>query len=361
MALAKTEFFLGGITQNGFHTHFDNEISNEQYFTYILKGGAGTGKSTLLKKIAKEFCEIDDVCIYYCSSDPNSLDAVILKKAKVIIVDGTAPHTFDPVYPGVSQIILNLGEFWDGETLIKNYIDIVNTINENLKWHKRCKNYVNALASLFTDTYSIAHEALNYKKLDGFVSRLSNKLLPKKALKEGETEFAQLSALTPKGYYSLLDTVKEYENIYILNDNYFAGSDIFLRDFANIATSKGLDVIISECTLFSPHIYEHLLIPALKTAFISSNPINNNTIDNAKPINYLRFYNSSQISQKKQRLAFNKKACDDLLEEAVSVLNNANVIHRKIEDYYILAMDFDKVEQLTQKLIKQIKNKYSNN
>ena len=65
----------------------------------------GTGKSTLLKKIAKEFCEIDDVCIYYCSSDPNSLDAVILKKAKVIIVDGTAPHTFDPVYPGVSQII----------------------------------------------------------------------------------------------------------------------------------------------------------------------------------------------------------------------------------------------------------------
>ena len=55
MSLSKTEFFLGGISLNGFKTHFDEEIKKPYNFTYILKGGAGTGKSTLMKSVAKIF------------------------------------------------------------------------------------------------------------------------------------------------------------------------------------------------------------------------------------------------------------------------------------------------------------------
>ena len=57
---------------------------------------------------------------------------------------------------------------------------------------------------------------------------------------------------------------------------------MFLRDFATAANIKGYDIIVSECILLSPKVYEHLLIPELKTAFICSTPINDNEIKNAK-------------------------------------------------------------------------------
>lgn len=358
MALAKTEFFLGGISMNGFYSHFDKQITKPEYYTYILKGGAGTGKSTLLKKIAKHFADIDDVCIYYCASDPNSLDAVVLKNAGIIIVDGTAPHVYDPIYAGVCQKIVNLGEFWDDNVLKKCYAEIISVTNENLKWHKRCRNFVSALTSLYADTYAIGQEALNTAKLDGFIERLSSKVLPKGKTDDGKTEYSQLSALTPNGYETLLNTICGYEKIYVLNDDYFAGTDLFLRDFANAATMKGYSVIVSECTLLSPKMYEHLLIPELKTAFISSNQINDNEIEDAKSINFDRFYDKTMLSQKKQRLSFNKKACEDLIGEAVHALSVAKDVHDDIEKYYICAMNFDKVNETAEKFIKEISSNY---
>jgi len=358
MSLAKTEFFLGGVSPNGFHTHFGNEIAKNGNFTYILKGGAGTGKSSLMKRVAKEFSEKDDVVVYYCSSDPNSLDAVYLKNSGIIIVDGTSPHVFDPVYPGVSQKIINLGDFWDDAQLAKNTVEIIEVIDENLRWHKRCKSFVCALSSLFSDTYSISVEALNYTKLDSFVRRLSHKIIPKSTISDGATRFSQLSALTPHGYLSLLDTISSYKNVYTLTDSFYSGSDVFLREMATTFTSKGFDVVVSECTLFPSKTYEHLLVPQLGVAFISSNPMNEIEIPSSKPINFLRFYDKAFISEKKQRLSFNKKACDDLLAEASGALFKSKEVHDEIENFYINAMDFVGVNSLVDKLIEEIKREY---
>ncbi len=356
MSMANSEFFLGGISPSGFQTTFDKEIAKSGNYTYILKGGAGTGKSTLMKRIAKEFSGKDDVAVYFCASDPNSLDAVYLKNAGIIVVDGTAPHVFDPIYAGVSQKIVNLGEFWDDKQLSQNKSEIISVTNENQRWHKRCRSFVGALSSLYSDTYSISLEALDFEKLMAFISRLSHKILPKNKSDEGKTEFAQLSALTPKGYITLLNTISGYTRVYTLNDSYYSGGDVFLREFATAATSKGFDVIVSECTLFQSRIYEHLLIPELKIAFVSSSPINSLEIPIAQPINFLRFYEKAFLTQKKQRLAFNKKACDELLAEASSALSNALKIHDDIESYYIKAMDFDGVNSTAEKLISEIKS-----
>ena len=45
-------FFLGSSGTSGFKTDFGKIINKPGYYTYILKGGPGTGKSTLMKKIA---------------------------------------------------------------------------------------------------------------------------------------------------------------------------------------------------------------------------------------------------------------------------------------------------------------------
>ena len=70
-------FFLGCPTQDGFVTNIHSLIASEGYFTYIIKGGPGTGKSSLMKLSASSLKELDKPELYFCSSDPGSLDAVI--------------------------------------------------------------------------------------------------------------------------------------------------------------------------------------------------------------------------------------------------------------------------------------------
>lgn len=88
------KYFLGANTPSGFVSRFDHLYDpDDGWFAYILKGGPGTGKSTLMKRAAKEACSAQiKTELIYCSSDPHSLDAVIFPEIKVCIVDGTAPH-----------------------------------------------------------------------------------------------------------------------------------------------------------------------------------------------------------------------------------------------------------------------------
>ncbi len=108
---------MGGNTPSGFFTPLGEFVNSKEYHTFILKGGPGTGKSTLMKKIAGKFESSEKVSVFYCSSDPDSLDAVVLHTSGVVIVDGTAPHVFDPLYPGLFQTIINLGRSWNEESL----------------------------------------------------------------------------------------------------------------------------------------------------------------------------------------------------------------------------------------------------
>jgi len=87
-------FFLGANTPQGFISRFDQLCNaNEGWRSYVIKGGPGSGKSTLMKKAAQSIGEYTDaVELIHCSSDVDSLDAVIFEKLKLSIVDGTPPH-----------------------------------------------------------------------------------------------------------------------------------------------------------------------------------------------------------------------------------------------------------------------------
>lgn len=343
-------YFLGGNTPAGFRSAFDDVIGDTDYYTYIIKGGPGTGKSSLMKKILAAFPD-EDRELYICSSDPDSADAAVLKEHKVIIVDGTAPHVYDPEYPGAVQEIVNLGDCWDGEKLRSEKDGVIAATKGYKQFHARCRRCLAAAASVIGDTAQIAGAALNFGKLDGFISRLSAKLLPQKPVGEGRTVLRRISAVTPKGCMTL---IPENDTVYLLNDSYYAGTDYFLRSFAENAVRKGLTAEISVSALHEDEFFEHMRIPELNLSFISSNPVCSISLEEKIPVNFMRFYIKEVLSSKKARLKFNAAAASELTEEAVKALTSAKAAHDRLEEFYIDAVDFDKAEKICEKLIAEI-------
>lgn len=88
------QYFLGANAPSGFYSLYDQLLPPEQARSiFILKGGPGCGKSTLMRTVAKRAEAAGERVEYIlCSGDPDSLDAIIFPSRKAAIVDGTAPH-----------------------------------------------------------------------------------------------------------------------------------------------------------------------------------------------------------------------------------------------------------------------------
>ena len=87
-----------GTSAPGGSVNYINLLTEDIENRYFIKGRPGTGKSTFLKKLAKEAEERGfDTEIYYCSFDPKSLDMVIVRELGFCVFDSTAPHELFPM------------------------------------------------------------------------------------------------------------------------------------------------------------------------------------------------------------------------------------------------------------------------
>ena len=120
-------YFPGNNTPEGFFSYYKYILGQREANKIIcIKGGPGTGKSTFLNKIANHFAKKEEAIDYlHCSADENSLDGIILKNRKIAIIDGTSPHTIDPITPGAVDKIINLGEFWNEDGIAVNKEEII--------------------------------------------------------------------------------------------------------------------------------------------------------------------------------------------------------------------------------------------
>ena len=127
-------YFAARNGYQGFTSYFD-EVFCPKEFTkiFILKGGPGTGKSTLMKKIRSAFGNLcESVESILCSSDPNSLDGVILTlgNRKIAILDGTSPHATDPTLPIALEEIVDLGRAVNEERIVPHRKELTKLLEQ---------------------------------------------------------------------------------------------------------------------------------------------------------------------------------------------------------------------------------------
>jgi len=91
-----THRLLGTLTPNGARDTLQS-ITQQLEKRLFIKGYPGTGKSSMMKKLAQEAANRGfDVQLVWCGLDANSIDMVILPELKFCIFDSTEPHVYFP-------------------------------------------------------------------------------------------------------------------------------------------------------------------------------------------------------------------------------------------------------------------------
>ena len=350
----REQFFMGGVTPEGFSTGLREYVNGSEYFTFILKGGPGTGKSVLMKKIAHRFQDAEDVTCYYCSSDPKSLDAIQLHSSKILIVDGTPPHAFDALFPGINQKIINLGDCWDENRLRKHGDEIISVTRLNKSLLSGAAYYNNALGIICNSTYEFANRILNRQMIEDEAEDLCEKLFAHRGKSRGKQDVRQLSVMTMNGYMTLTDTLGNYSDIFVLNDSLFAASDVFIDIVAKKALEYGCCVKLSPCLLFGQLVREHLLIEDTGTALVTSNPLTQLKEQRGTQKDLSVFYDKEQVRLYDSIFKSNESLMKKTVDTSREMLAEAKRVHDEMEKYYIDAMDHEALNRVYNGICEEI-------
>ncbi len=352
-------FFMGVNNKSGFCSLF-GELYNpyEQGEHIILKGGPGTGKSTLMKKIAQK---TERMGLYtergFCSADPNSLDAVVVPEINFSIIDGTAPHTFDPKMPGISEHIVDLGVAWDRKYLQSHIYEIGQLMQENSLQHKRAADFLMVASQIERESASICAGLTDEIKLERYAKRLANREIPtRKGVKQGKAVKRFLSAVTPEGVVVQHESVVALcEKIITVEDEFSAVSPFIAEYISAYAKNNGYNVIECFCPLFPRMKIEHLIIPELKLALFTQNSYHSSIDGGEKIVHASRFYDKEGVKANREKLNLQRKAKKELIDEAARKLSLAKDIHDRLEDYYIKATDFDVINEIGEKVLGSVR------
>ncbi|MBQ6847993.1 MAG: hypothetical protein IJO62_03655 [Clostridia bacterium] len=333
----KKKYFLAANSCEGFVSYFNTAYDPyDGWRAYIIKGGPGTGKSTFMKKVAlvaEEKGIEGHLCP--CSSDPDSLDAVIFPQIKTVIIDGTSPHTVDPIYPAVVDEILNFGQFWDKTKLTD--CNIIKITDKNKALHKTASKYLFAARHLLKDNCNTVMRAVDKAKVNCFAERLCGRYLKGKG-SGAEEKIRFLTGVTPKGIVSFEETIFSYcDTPIIINDNYGCISSIIFKKIKDKALENEYKIITFKNALL-PELIDHIVIPELELAFVRENEYFNVKAD-IRRIHSTRFIDKELLKARKIR--YNSKTAKKLLNSAVETLGEAKTVHDELEKYYAKAMDFD--------------------
>lgn len=351
--MQQREYFLGGNTASGFFSYYDYLMRQEDAAKiYCIKGGPGTGKSSLMKAIAAEAQKKGlDIDLIHCSSDPTSLDGLIIPKLNTAFVDGTSPHIVDPKTPGAVDTIIHLGDCWQEDDIAPLKHDIIRYNRQISSYFASAYRYLAAAAQLYLDTaiWSAPHvkpvvvKALKQLK-ETYIAPLENY-----GPQEGFLRKLFLTAITPSGIICHVPSFSGAATCVLEGPGFVTGEILHMLCTEYLALGYNVEAFYSP--LNPSEQIEHLYIPALNQLFATHDIINQFSISqNAVtiPLELSLPEDSAVIVNQ------NKMLMLTLLEQGVQTIQKAKTVHDLLETCYVPHMDFSKVEKIKEHILQSL-------
>lgn len=354
MAAKIINYYAGGNTARGFYSLYESSLQDLNKL-FILKGGPGTGKSTLMKQIGTDFHEKGyDVEYLHCSSDNHSIDGVKIPALKAGIVDGTAPHVIEPKAPGAIEEYVNLGEAWDSTKLAvqkETILQITNKVSDSFQ--TAYKLFAEALR-VHDEWEKIYIENMDFPKANELTKQLIEQLFgDKTGSNKSVVRHRFLGAATPKGAVDFVQNLtEETPNRYFIKGRPGSGKSTLLKKLVSHAENNGFDVEVYHCG-FDPNSLDMVIVRELGFSIF----------DSTAPHEYFPSREGDEIIDMYTELitpGTDEKYAAEIegisnrykakMQEAISYLAKAKAYHDELEEVYVPAMNFEKLDQITEEI-----------
>lgn len=352
-------FFLGANSSRGYISFYKNAYDpSDGWRAYIIKGGFGSGKSLFFKRIAKNMIEKGNVVELIVNPyDPQSLDGIIIPEKKIAVLDGAPPHNVEPDLPGLNELIVNLTDCLDTNSLQADESQLLPLFKESRLLKERALRYIEAAGTLAKDSYQIALECTNTVKAARFAHNLAKRLIPRAAISKPREWKRFMSSVTPLGLVYFRSTLdKLCDEIIVISDEHGASSKIVMSTIRKHALDMGYEIYTCLCSLLPEQKIEHIIIPDLGIAFCNTNRyIQYEECD--RRIHARRFTDAASIRQKKQRLTFNRRAIKELLEGSAELFAESKKVDDEIDKYYNKVLGLEKMAEISNRVMQQLEQK----
>jgi hypothetical protein len=314
---------------------------------YILGGGPGSGKSTMLKKIVSASDEEGFTAeSIHCSSSPYSLDGVIIKEKRIAVIDGTSPHTYVPMLPGAREIYIDPGKAWDTCALFEKSEDISRLCNMKKQAYKKAYIYLRAAGLLKKEMNEMTWKCILSEKLSGAALSDFKKTVHTTSGKTFYESVRLQRAVSGDGNI-YFDSFSEMAKTTFLVEDFRHIGFIYLGAVYSLAKKYGSEIIVS----YDPEntsLVDGIYFPESQTAFT----LYAEHYD--KRINCSRFVDKTFASDMRQKYVFAEKSADRIMQGVYESLRDAAHFHDLIEREYRPFTDFSVTEKISEQLCQDI-------
>ena len=345
----ESQFYMGACSCEGFVSHYDSLFHEVKDLT-IIKGGSGCGKSTFMKAVGSAALDRGmDVSYILCSSDPDSVDAVLIPELSIGYVDGTAPHVLEPILCGGSANYLNFGDFYDREAMKSNEEAILSVQEKNKAQYASVYSCLQAVDNLMDCIRQETQKPAYQEEIEAIAECLClSAIKPKWGAGSVSRRF--LAALTPKGVQVCSSTPYALcPKVYVLKDNYLM-APLVLSMVEKKTVSNGYHCISCYTPLLPRSMPSYLLIPELGVSFVSDSGLFPYEGEHFCTIDL-----DTSLSTKVQKeLAYVGKLSQELLQIITGHLGTAKALHDRMEALCRPFVDYDRVAALTDRVIHRL-------
>jgi len=340
--LKKTNFFLEAYTPHGLCSFFDgfyNACSMQK--VYLITGGINSASSMLIKLVSDNVTALG-FCAHQISNAlcSHQLDAVYFPELGACLSNGGERGSFSVQYPIAIENVVSLSPCFDNDAIRENARDITQMFREEKSVKLRASGFLSAAQSLINDSKIIQRKCIDMGKISRYASRLARREFDVKSDKKGMENRRFLSSITPKGVETYTQTLLNMcERFYIFSDRYGAVTDYLLGIIKQCALDSGYDVVACYCPMSGGFAVEHLIIPELSLCFFSDKSYHSAEFIDHRKVSSNRFTNLDLLSENKRRLCFNNKGANEMLGEAVKLLQSAESIRKRLDFIYFSCLD----------------------